>query len=92
MDIRYAKNPDVVYRAIAGEHVLVPIRQKAVDLKSIFTLNDAAAFIWESVDGGRTVREIRDRVAEMFDVDADQAQADTAAILEQFAALGLVTK
>jgi len=45
MDTVYSKNPEIVFRRIADEFILVPIRQKAVDLKSIYTLNETAAFI-----------------------------------------------
>ena len=90
MDKVYSKNPDVVFRKIADEFVLVPIRQKAVDLKSIYTLNEVGAFIWELIDGVKTTAQIRDRVVEDFEVDPFGAEADITEILSQLESLSLI--
>jgi hypothetical protein len=92
MDAVYSKNPDVIFRKIADEFILVPIRQKAVDLKCVYTLNDVAAFIWESIDNARSVPQISDKVVEQFEVDARQAQSDVNEIISQWEALSLVRK
>jgi hypothetical protein len=86
----YAKNPDVVFRKIADEFVLVPIRQKAVDLRSIFTLNEVGAFIWNLLDGAKTIAQIKDKVTEEFVVDSHQAETDIAQIVSQLESLGLI--
>lgn len=88
----YSRNPDVVFRKIADEFILVPIRQKVVDLKSVFTMNEAAAFIWEQIDGTRNVTEIKDKIAETFEVEARQAEADVSEIISQLEALSLIQK
>lgn len=88
----YSKNPDVVFRKIADEFILVPIRQKVVDLKSVYTLNEAAAFIWEHIDGSRGVPQIKDMVAAEFQVEAPQAEADVSEIISQLEALSLIQK
>jgi hypothetical protein len=88
----YIKNPDVVFRKIADEFVLVPIRQKAVDLKSIYTLNEAAALIWGLIDGSRAAFDIRGKLMEEFDVEASQAGSDVAEILSQFEALSFIKR
>jgi len=86
----YSKNSDVVFRRIADEYLLIPVRQRAVDLKSIYTLNDAAAFIWELIDGKRTVSQMTDRLAKEFEVEAPQAGSDVAGLLSHLEALGFI--
>jgi hypothetical protein len=86
----YSKNPDVVFRKIADEFILVPVRQKAVDLKSVYTLNEAGAFIWEHIDGSRSVSQIKDNLAEEFEVEASQAEYDVANLLSQLEALTFI--
>jgi hypothetical protein len=88
----YSKNPDIIFRRIAGEFILVPIRQKAVDLKSVYTLNETGAFIWELIDGVKTVPQIKDKVAEEFEVDARRADVDVSQIVAQWEALSLIQK
>lgn len=92
MKIVYSKNPDVVFRRIADEFLLIPVRQKALDLKSIYTLNEAAAFIWELIDGDRTAGKIKDKFAEEFEVEASQAESDVAALLFQLETLNFIRK
>jgi hypothetical protein len=92
MDVTYSKNPDIIFRKIADEFILVPIRQKAIDLKSVYTLNDVAAFIWEIIDSSKSVSQIKDKVVEEFEVDTRQAQADVSEILSQLESLSLIQK
>ncbi len=83
----YAKNPDVVFRKIADEFILVPVRQKVVDLKSIYTLNETAAFIWELIDGKNSVSCIKSKVAEAFEGENAQFDSDISEILGKFKTL-----
>jgi len=82
MEARYEKEPSFVYRKIADEAILVPIRRRTADLASVFVLNETAAFIWNLMDGSRTVGEIRDAVVREFDVAEEQAEADLADFVE----------
>jgi len=88
----YRKNPDVVFRAIAGEFILVPVRQRAVDLKSVFTLNETGAFIWGLIDGSRPDSGIEEAVAAAFRVGPDQARQDVAELLGQLESAGLISR
>lgn len=86
----YKKDPDIVFRAIAGEMILVPIRRRTADLQSIYTLNETAGRIWELIDGQRTLGEIRDTIAQEYDVTPEETEADLAelvAYLEQIQAV-----
>jgi len=45
----------------------------------LFTLNGVGTFVWEALDGRRSLREIAGAVARVFEVDAGRARADVAA-------------
>ena len=92
MDIIYSKDPNIIFRKIADEFILVPIRQKAVDLRSVYTLNDTAAFIWELIDGKRNVSQIKDEVAGKFEVVPGQAESDVSQIVSQWESMSLIQK
>ena len=83
LEKRFARDPSIVSRKIADEFILVPIRQKAGDVESIYTLNDVAARIWELVDGEKRVKEIRDMIVEEFEVSREEAEADLLEFLQQ---------
>ena len=80
----YAKISNMVTRKVAGEMILVPIRQGANDLAEIFTMNKVRARIWELLDGVVTVEHIRNTITAQYKVTPEQAEAD---ILEFLAEL-----
>ena len=90
LDERYRKDPSLVARNIAGEVILVPIRQNAGDLESVYTLNETASFVWERLDGQRTLGEIKRELLDAFEVDEPDAERDLIELLEQLTGIGVV--
>lgn len=83
LDKVYRKSDSIVSRKIADEFILVPIRRNVGDLESIYTLNDVAAYIWELIDGKRNILEIKEKIAEEFDVTPEEAERDLLEHLQQ---------
>ncbi len=83
LDKVYKKSDSIVFRKIADEFILVPIRQNVGYLESIHTLNEVAARIWELIDGKMKVREIKDEIVEEFEVTPQQAEKDIMEYLRQ---------
>jgi hypothetical protein len=79
----YKKSDSIVSRKIANEFILIPIRQNVADLESIYTLNEVGARIWELMDGKMTMREIKEKIVEEFEVTALEAEKDIAEYLQQ---------
>jgi predicted RNase H-related nuclease YkuK (DUF458 family) len=72
----YSKSDSIVFRKIADEFILVPIRQNVGDLESIYTLNETGARIWELIDGKNKVNEIKEKIVEEFEVTPEEAEKD----------------
>ncbi|MFO7851323.1 MAG: PqqD family protein [Bacteroidota bacterium] len=72
----YSRSRKIVARDTGDEYVLVPVTDNIADMKSVYTLNSTGAFIWDRIDGTRTVKDIVDEVEEEFDVDGKQALDD----------------
>jgi hypothetical protein len=87
LDRVYKKNDAMVSRKIGDEFILVPIRQNVGDLESIYTLNETAARIWESIDGKTRVKEIREKIVGEFDVTSEEAEKDLLEHLQQLEAI-----
>jgi len=90
LDVRYEKDPNVVYREIAEEKILVPIRKKVADMASIYVLNETGARIWDLMDGQRSLAEIRDVLVEEYEVEPQTAADDLLEVLAQLGEAGLV--
>ncbi|MBI5893820.1 MAG: PqqD family protein [Deltaproteobacteria bacterium] len=79
----YSKNPDIVFRKIADEFILVPVRHKVADLNCIYVLNEVGALIWEFIDGKRALDEILDSIIEAYDVERETAKNDLLSFINQ---------
>jgi hypothetical protein len=92
LDVCYEKDPNVVYREIAEERILVPIRKKVADMASIYVLNETGARIWDLMDGQRSLAEIRDVLVEEYDVEPQTAAEDLIQMVGELHELEIVRK
>ena len=91
-EVVYRQATDVVLRRIGDEAILVPIRNRVGDLDSVFTLNESAVRIWESLDGITALHRVIDHVCEEYEVDRETATADAREILAHLAEAGLIER
>ena len=87
----FVKDPNIVSRKIAGEVILVPIRQNVGDLESIYTLNEVAARIWELIDGKRQPEDIKKVIVEEYEIEEEEAEKDLLELLSQLKELKAIT-
>ena len=92
MPLVYRKKNDLLERRIAGETIIVPIRGKLADMQNIFAVNVVAEFIWERMDGRRTVDQIAREVAGHFEVADSQALSDVLEFAGELDKSGLIEK
>lgn len=76
MEKIYKQSSTIVSREIAGEMILVPIRQNVGDLESIFTLNETAALAWNLMDGHHSLANIQILLVDQYPVDSQLAGQD----------------
>jgi len=88
----YNRDPSIVARQIAGEMILVPIRQNVGDLESIYLLNETALFAWQLIDGKLPLGEIRDQITREFEVDTLTAGQDLLELIADLERVGAVKK
>jgi hypothetical protein len=79
-----------VTRQIAGETIIVPVRDSVADLDAIYTLNEVGSRIWQLIEGPTSIEHIVRRISEEFAVTEDQAAEDTVAFLTELQAIGLI--
>jgi hypothetical protein len=90
LEKRFAKEPSIVSRQIGDEFILVPIRQRAGEVESIYTLNEVAARVWELLDGHRPLAGICDTIVAEFEVEPEEAETDVVEFVAQLAHAGAV--
>jgi hypothetical protein len=90
LDKAFVKDDDLMTRTIAGETLIVPVRNRIGDLSSIYTLNEVGARVWQLVDGQTPVAKIVQTITSEYEVSAEEAAADITELLEDWQAVGLV--
>jgi len=73
----------VVTRKTGNEYVLVPVVNNIADMNSVYTLNESGAFIWELIDGKRSVGDLIDALIAEYDTDNETAKADLFSFIEE---------
>ena len=76
MDRCYRRNESFVFRKIEDETILVPIKDNVGDMGSIYSLNEIGAFIWEHLDGERSLEVIKEKIIGGYEVSPREAEAD----------------
>ncbi len=87
---RFQKSTSIVSQEIAGEVILVPVRQSVGELESIYTLNETAARTWALIDGKHTLGEIHQQILAEYKVDEDQARQDLLELVDQLQQIGAI--
>jgi len=77
-----SRSESVVTRKTGHEYVLVPVVDNIADMNSVYTLNETGAFLWELIDGKRTVKDLIDSLIIEYDVDRDKASREVISFLD----------
>ena len=72
----YRRNESFVFRRIEDETILVPIKDNVGDMGSIYNLNDVGAFVWEQIDGVKSLQDIKNSLLEEYEVSSREAEGD----------------
>ncbi len=89
--IRVFERPKgIVSRNIAGELFLVPVAGKLADMQRMFALTSVAEFIWERLDGSKSLGDIRNEVLASFEAEKEDIDADIEAFVAELMEQGLL--
>ena len=84
-------SPSVVTRKTGNEYVLVPVTDNIADMDSVYTLNETGAFIWEVIDGKKTIGEIVKLITDEYDIDRVNAINDVDEFVEKMKEFLIIT-
>jgi len=92
LDRIFKKNENFVFRKIEDETILVPIKDNVGDMGSLYNLNEVAAFVWEQLNGKKSLQEIKNRLLEVYDVPAKEAGNDLSEYIAQLKQIDAITR
>ncbi|MCI5118784.1 MAG: PqqD family protein [Candidatus Electrothrix sp. LOE1_4_5] len=89
-DSIYKKADNIVTRKVMDEILLVPISGDLASMDELYTLNDTGAFIWQALDGTRTLAEIGRQLEQEYDAPEEVIKADLREVMDGLIDVGLV--
>ena len=88
--MKYVRSNSIVERAIAGEHLLVPIRGEVADLRNLFALNASAKILWDALAEPADEDRLVGLLLKKFRADEPTVRNDVRELLGQMVARKLV--
>jgi methyltransferase-like protein len=77
-----SRSPSIVTRKTGNEYVLVPVTNNIADMNSVYTLNETGAFIWELIDGEKSVEDLIEALINEYNIDRETATSDVLALID----------
>lgn len=81
----YKKNKNIVSRVIAGETILLPVYRTSEEINCIYTLNEAASWVWNRINGKLSLSEIKQEILNNFATTSAQAEKHLEGLLKDLA-------
>lgn len=78
----YARNTNVIVRAINNEYVIVPLHTNLNKAETLYTINPTGVFIWNNLDGKLSLLDIRNLLTKEYEVTENEANTDLIAFIE----------
>lgn len=78
-----ARSSSIVTRKTGNEYVLVPLANNIADMNSLYTLNETGAFIWEQIDGKKSLEDIIGAVVNEYNIDLKTASEDVSSLIDK---------
>ena len=86
-------NEGFVLREMCGEYIIIGIGIENIDFSRVISLNDSAAYLWNSVkDTDFTLEKMVALLMKEYDVDEATALADATALVRQWISVGVVSE
>lgn len=89
LESTFCRNPQVTARRVAEETILAPIGRCGGE-QVFFTLNEVGTFVWERLDGLRSLSSIAEEIVATFAVQRPRAAADVLEFVNQLEQVGCV--
>ncbi len=77
-------------RSVAGETILVPIKNRFADFECVYTLDAVGDVIWRVLETPKTEDEIVEAVLQEFDAEDTQVRRDVAEFVADLEQAGLI--
>ena len=80
----------VILRSVAGEYMLMPVGDTALQYNGIFVMTESAQLLWRAIEEGKEKEELIGILTKEYEIDSAAAEADVNEFLERLSAYGII--
>lgn len=83
---------DFILREIAGDFVLVPTGNTAMEFNGLIAINEIGAFLWKNLQSEITREQLVQKVLEEYEIDSETVKKDVDEFLSKLVNAGIVAE
>ena len=84
------RNENFILRQVADMTVIVPVGAATEQFPGMISVNETGAFLWALLEKEQTLQSLGEALAQTYQVEREQAEADAEAFLEKLKPAGAV--
>lgn len=83
---------DFILREIAGDFVLVPTGNTAMEFNGLIAINEIGSFLWKNLQSEITREQLVQKVLEEYEIDSETVKKDVDQFLSKLVNAGIVAE
>lgn len=80
----------VILRSVAGEYMLMPVGDTAIQYNGIFILTESAHLLWQGITEGKEKDELVNMLTAEYEIDKGTAESDVSEFISKLSEFGIV--
>lgn len=88
--MKAAKN--IMLREIAGEHLLIPVGEMAMNIHGMINLSESGMLLWNRLQKDCSEEDLIQCILDEYDVDRETARTDIQAFLDKMNQIGILVR
>ena len=89
-DIKIRANSNLMLREIAGEHLLIPVGEIAMNVHGMIGLSESGLLLWQRLQTDCFEADLVECILNEYDIDRETAVADVHEFLEKMENIGII--
>lgn len=82
-------NRNFILKQVGNEYILIPLGQEAIAIKGLLKTNEVGNDIFKLLQKGKSVEEVIDEIATMYDAPKDVIEVDVKEFVDQLISFGV---
>ncbi len=79
-----------ILKKVAGENIVIATGEARLSFNGIITFNEVGAEVFDRLDGTRTLEQIVDEIAEIYNAPREIIEADIKKLIDKMKKQGLI--